>query len=249
MLSLIIIVVAVLLSTWAGWVLWRSIASGTTSSVDDFVQKQTKYQAAFLSLALVVSVLSYAVSAQVAGQVFGIGSLSSEVHAEAFGLAHAAMSSWLQFGILLTFGFGLTTYALCSSAFRGVDNWSVFLRRFGGWVIALAAVNALSEELIYRGAVVAAAEGQLYSWQTALLSAVLFSIAHVRGQANGAIVVIGSAVVGWFFAQSVMQTQGLFWAWCMHFVQDIVIFAAFIAEVANSAFERDVAEARHLSIR
>lgn len=239
MLSLIIIVIAVLLATWAGWVLWRFIASGTTSSVDDFVQKQTKYQAAFLSLALVVSVLSYAISAQVAGQVFGIGSLSSEVHAEAFGFAHAAMSSWLQFGVLLTLGFGLATYALCSSAFRGIDNWSVFLRRFGGWVVALAAVNALSEELIYRGAIVAAAEGQLYPWQTALLSAVLFSIAHVRGQANGAIVVIGSAVVGWFLAQSVIQTHGLFWAWCMHFVQDIVIFAAFIAEVANPAFKRD----------
>lgn len=238
MLSLIIVVIAVLLATCAGWVLWRSIASGTTSSVDDFVQKQTKYQATFLSLAIVVSVLSYAVSAQVSGQVFGIGSLSSEVRTEAFGFVHAAISSWLQFGILLTLGFGLATYVLCSSELRGVDNWPLFLRRFGGWVVALAAVNALSEELIYRGAIVAAAEGLLYPWQTALLSAVLFSIAHARGQANGAIVVIGSVLVGWFLAQSVIQTHGLFWAWRIHFVQDIVIFAAFIAGVANPAFKR-----------
>ncbi|MDX8399210.1 MAG: CPBP family intramembrane glutamic endopeptidase [Gallionellaceae bacterium] len=238
MLSLIIIVIAVLLATWAAWVLWRSIASGSTSSVEDFIQKQTKYQAAFLSLTLLVSVLSYAVSTQVAGQVFGIGSLNAEVHTEAFGFAHAAMSSWLQFGILLTLGFGLATYALCSSAFSAVANWPVFLRRFGGWVIAFAAVNALSEELIYRGAVVAASEGQLYPWQTALLSAVLFSIAHVRGQANGAFVVIGSAVVAWFLAQSVIQTHGLFWAWCIHFFQDVVIFAAFIANVANPALKR-----------
>lgn len=237
MSSLIIIVIAVLLATWAGWGLWRSMGIGKPSSVGEFLQKQAKYQAAFLGLAILVSVLTFAVSPHGAGQVFGIGSLSAEVRTETFGFAHAAISSWLQLGILLTLGFGLATYALCSSAFRSVDNWSVFLQKFGGWVVALAALNALSEELIYRGAVVAAAKGQLYPWQTALLSAVLFSIAHVRGQANGAIVVMGSAVVAWFLAQSVMQTHGLFWAWCMHFVQDIVIFAAFIAEVANPAFK------------
>jgi len=243
MLSLIVIVIAVLLATWAGWALWNSLSPSTTTVAGEFTQKQSKYQAAFLVVALFVAILSYGVSAQGAGQVFGIGALSSEVQVSAFGFGHATMSSWLQFGILLTLGFGLTAYMLCSSALREINNWPVFLRRFGGWVVIFAAVNALSEELIYRGAVVAAAKGVLYPWQTALLSAVLFSIAHVRGQANGKIVVIGSAVVGWFLAQAVLQTHGLFWAWFAHFIQDIVIFAAFAANAAKPSFERDCAKA------
>ena len=162
MLSLIIIVIAVFLATWAGWALQNSLSPSTSTFVGGFIQKQSKYQAAFLVVAVLVSVLSYAVSVQGAGQVFGIGALSSQVQVSAFGFGHTMMSSWLQFGILLTLGFGLAAYMLCSSALREINNWPIFLRRFGGWVVIFAAMNALSEELIYRGAVVAAAEGVLY---------------------------------------------------------------------------------------
>ncbi len=209
------------------------------NTVDDFLQKQTKYQAAFFIVALVVVGLSYAVSTQGVDQVFGLGMMSAEVKAPAFGLGHAPLTTWFQFGILLTLVFGFATYLLCLPIFRCVGNWLVFLRKFGGWVIVLAAMNALSEELIYRGAIVASAAEQLYPWQTALLSAILFSIAHFRGQANGLFVVVGSAVVGWFLAQAVLQTHGLFWAWCVHFIQDTIIFAAFIVSATHPEFNKD----------
>lgn len=237
MLSLIAIVIAALLATWVGWKLWRSISPATITTADAFVLRQLKYQAAFLVVALVVSGLTFAASAQGASKTFGIGALSASVQVEAFGFGHAALASWMHLGILLTLAFGLATYVLCLPSFRDVASWSIFLRKFGGWVVALAALNALSEELIYRGTIVATAEGLLHPWQTALLSAALFSLAHIRGQANGLVVVAGSAIVGWFLAQSVLQTHGLFWAWCMHFVQDMVIFAAFIATAANPSPE------------
>lgn len=129
MLSLIIIIIAVLLATLTGWALWKSLSSCTTVLCGDFIKKQSKYQAAFLIVALLVSILSYVVSVPGADQVFGIGALGSEVQVNAFGFSHAAMSSWWQFGILCTLGFGLTTYMLCSSALRRINNWPVFLRR------------------------------------------------------------------------------------------------------------------------
>lgn len=242
MLALVFIVIVVALATWAGWTLWRSLLLHANFTVGNssrkFIQRQVRYQASFLLLALVVAVVASALAAQGTAQVFGIGTLNSPVQAEAFGFVHTS-ASWLQVGSLLTLGFGLATGVLVSASLRGVANWPEFLRTFGWRIIVLSAANALSEELIYRGAIVAAAQGRLEPSQTALLSAVLFALAHVRGQAAGMAVVAGSAVVGWFLAHAVLQTHGLFWAWCAHFTQDVVIFAGFIARTVNPLLSTD----------
>jgi hypothetical protein len=34
--------------------------------------------------------------------------------------------------------------------------------------------------------------------------------------------------LGWLLARSVVDTQGMFWAWFLHFLQDVVIFTAMI---------------------
>jgi len=182
-----------------------------------------------LVLASLVTVFAGFLTVQGGWKLFGLGLISAPVQAEVLGLAHIADFSWLQLGCMLTLGFALATYVLVSTSLRGVANWVEFIRKFGLWIIVLAAVNALSEELIYRGAVVSVAEGRLGSSDIALLSAVLFALAHIRGQAAGIAVIAGSAVVGWCLAHAVLQTHGLFVAWCVHFAQDMVIFAGFIA--------------------
>ena len=190
-------------------------------------------------LALIVVILANLLATQDSAQVFGIGALASPLQAEDFGFAHLDGVSWLQFGSLLTAGFSLATLALVSASLRGITNWPELIRKFSLWVIVLSAVNSLSEELIYRGAIVAVAKGLLEPTQIALLSAVLFGLAHVRGQASGIAVVAGSAVVGWCLTHAVLQTHGLFWAWCIHFMQDIVIFFAFIAASATPSLNMD----------
>lgn len=233
MLAIAFIVVAIALVTWVGWELWRSPLLHTECIADSpsrqFIRRQVGYQASFLSLALVVATLANALAAKGAGQVFAIGALDSSANVEAFGVVHMAGASWLHAGFLLTLGFAFATCVLVSASLQGVANWPQFIRTYGWWIIVLSGVNALSEELIYRGAVVVVAQGRLEPLQTALLSAILFALAHARGQAGGAAVVAGSAVVGWFLAHAVLQTHGLFWAWCAHFVQDVIIFAGLIA--------------------
>lgn len=242
MVALILIVSAVTLVTWAGWVLWRSpllLAQGVDEGhPKDFIQKQVRYQASFFVLAVVVALLASSLAAHGGGKVFNIGALASPIQTEFFGFAHMDGVSWLQFGSLLTLGFGLATCALVSTSLRTITNWPEFLGRFGLWVVVLSAVNALSEELIYRGAIVAVGKGLLEPAQIALLSSVLFALAHVRGQASGVAVIAGSAVVGWCLAHAVLQTHGLFWAWCAHFIQDVAIFSAFIAATANQPLNK-----------
>ncbi len=243
MIALILIVTAVSLATWAGWALWRSPLLLTQNADEGqprgFFQKQVRYQTSFFVLAVVVAVLANSLATQGSGQVFGIGVLASPAQTEAFGFAQMDGASWLLLGSLLTLGFGLATWALVFASLRGIANWPEFLNRFGLWIIVLAAVNALSEELIYRGAIIAVAQGLLEPTQIALLSAALFALAHVRGQASGIAVVAGSAVVGWCLAHAVLQTHGLFWAWCVHFMQDVIIFCAFIAATANPPLNMD----------
>ena len=245
MIALVLIVIAIALATWAGWVLWRSPLLLTQSASEcqsrQFIQKQVRYQILFFVVASVVAVLASSLATHEGRQVFSIGMLAAPIQTEAFGFAHMAGASWLQLGSLLILGFGLATLILVSASLRGIANWPEFLGRFGGWIVVLAAINSLSEELIYRGAMIAVAWGVLQPAQIALLSAVLFALAHVRGQASGIAVVAGSAVVGWWLAHAVLQTHGLFLAWCAHFTQDVIIFASFIANTANPPLNTDAA--------
>jgi len=37
--------------------------------------------------------------------------------------------------------------------------------------------------------------------------------------------VILAAFLGWILGKSMLETRGLFWAWFIHFLQDVLIFA------------------------
>jgi len=242
MIALFLILTAVSVATWAGWALWRSPWL-LTQSIDErqpegFIRKQVRYQTFFFVAAVAVALFANALRIEGSVQVFGAGTLTAPIQPGAFALTDPHGLSWLQLGSLLALCFTLATLALVFDSLRRI-RWPKFLKRFGLWVIALSAVNALSEELIYRGAIVAVAQGVLGPAPIALLSAALFALVHIRGQASGIAVVAGSAVVGWFLAHAVLQTHGLFWAWFAHFMQDIVIFSAFIATTRHPPLDTE----------
>jgi uncharacterized protein len=61
-----------------------------------------------------------------------------------------------------------------------------------------------------------------------LISAIAFGAPHLRGMPNGLIGAVMAGFLGWLLAKSVLETHGIFWAWFIHFLQDVVIFSAFI---------------------
>lgn len=195
-----------------------------------------KYQVIFLFIAFSVGAMAYALS----NNFFGLGDINAPLVTGTLHLGIKASVSWLIIGIGLIIAFGVPTYFLVSASLSKIVNWSSFMSKFGGWIILISALNAFSEELIYRGALISVSENNLVTWQIALLSAVIFSLAHIKGQANGTLVLIGSAIIGWCLAYSVLQTHGLFWAWFIHFTQDIFIFSALIAGMANKKLERHI---------
>lgn len=52
-----------------------------------------------------------------------------------------------------------------------------------------------------------------------------FGIGHYYGVAYGLIGVLLAGFLGWILARSMQQTRGMFWAWFVHFWQDVLIFS------------------------
>lgn len=59
----------------------------------------------------------------------------------------------------------------------------------------------------------------------------LFGVGHFYGIPNGVVGVLLTGFLGWFLGKSMLETGGFFWAWLIHFMQDVVIFA-FLAMLA-----------------
>jgi hypothetical protein len=92
-------------------------------------------------------------------------------------------------------------------------------------VLLLATMNAFSEELNYRASLLATLEPVVGGQQSLLLTAVVFGLAHFYGVPYGVIGVIMSGFLGWILGKSMLETRGMFWAWFIHFCQDVLIFS------------------------
>jgi len=68
-------------------------------------------------------------------------------------------------------------------------------------------------------------EGVVGKQQSLLLMAVYFGVGHFYGVPYGVIGVLMAAFLGWILGKSMLETRGLWWAWLIHFVQDVLIFA------------------------
>lgn len=96
------------------------------------------------------------------------------------------------------------------------------------WVVLFALCNSLAEELIYRLGVLVPLAGTVNPSVVTLLSAALFGLPHVRGMPSGLVGALMAGLLGWLLARSVLETQGIAWAWGIHFLQDIPIYASMI---------------------
>lgn len=132
---------------------------------------------------------------------------------------------WNRFGPNLAFFISLGTLA-----FLLISAWPP--TRIMGQLIPLvpvilvtAALNAFSEEVTMKASFLSVLEEPLGRRQSLLLMAALFGLAHYYGMPNGVVGVIMAGFLGWILGRSMLETRGMFWAWFIHFWQDILIFA------------------------
>jgi len=92
-------------------------------------------------------------------------------------------------------------------------------------VLVYAALNAFNEEMTYKATFLAVLENIVGKHQALLLLAAFFGLFHFYGIPYGIIGVLMAAFLGWFLGKSMLETRGIFWAWFLHFLQDVLIFA------------------------
>jgi len=92
--------------------------------------------------------------------------------------------------------------------------------------LLFSATNAFSEEVSYRVSLLAPLHKVVGKGHAMALTAVFFGLAHYAGGVPLATLptVLMTAFLGWLMAKSMLETQGFFWAWFIHFVNDIAVF-------------------------
>jgi len=96
--------------------------------------------------------------------------------------------------------------------------------RYLPFILLLAAMNAFTEEAITRLSVVTSLDNAISRPVIYLISALMFGIPHYFGVPGGILGSLMAGFLGWLLAKSIAETEGMFWAWFIHFLQDVIIF-------------------------
>jgi membrane protease YdiL (CAAX protease family) len=141
---------------------------------------------------------------------------------EFLGLRNPVPWTWLGPAFILVFALALAPYLYLTVH----PNFSVserILRTFP-WSVAVATLNAASEEFQFRSVLLAHLRKVFRPGEAVLLTAVFFGIGHYYGQPSGPLGVAMAGFAGWIWARSMIDTRGGVWAFLIHMFQDIVIF-------------------------
>lgn len=92
-------------------------------------------------------------------------------------------------------------------------------------VLLFATLNAFNEELTYRASLLAGVEHVIGPRQALWLTAVFFGLGHYFGVPYGVVGVVMASFLGWVMGKAMLETRGFFWAWFIHFLQDVLIFS------------------------
>ena len=95
--------------------------------------------------------------------------------------------------------------------------------------IVFALSNSFVEESITRLGVVVVFKGILKDSTIPFVSAIVFGTVHYWGNPGGILGVIVAGFLGWFLTKSILETKGIFWAWFIHFLQDVIILSALLS--------------------
>lgn len=193
-----------------------------------YIDSEAKYQLMTLSLTGIVLLAAYLARPDSFRHFFGFGDIGAPVTpVKAVGINPGPEETWrqlgLNFAVIIT---AVTAVFIYLQAFRG-NNIAPENLRFVPWIVVFAITNAFVEEMITRFAVVSALWGMLSPQVVYLISGAIFGLVHYFGTPGGIPGVFMAGFLGWFAAKSMGETGGFFWAWVIHFLQDVVIFAGF----------------------
>ena len=141
------------------------------------------------------------------------------------GIKPKEREGWKTIG--LTIGSAITVVTGIVVYFQTVSASGLTFRVFPEipLVLLLAFMNSFTEEVIFRLSYTTIVANENRSARVSeFISAAVFGGVHYFGIAPSGIAgAVMAAFIGWFLAKSINETKGFFWAWMIHFAQDIII--------------------------
>lgn len=202
-------------------------------SDNDYLNNHAKYQAALLLLSFIVLFLVYLQGPHNFRLLFSIGNISAPAESvEWFGIGEN--KTWLFAGLYLSGVITFGTFLFVYLQFRKLKMNTKEILPYLIWIIVFSLTNSFSEEMIFRLGVISPLYDVLDTRELILLSAIIFGLVHFGGMPHGLIGMLMAGFLGWFLAKSVVETEGMFWAWLIHFLQDVVIYIGFMLSNISS---------------
>lgn len=199
---------------------------GWTLHANSFVNQLAVYQLLTLVMGVLVTVFVLWLYPE-SRQFLRIGDLKTLALKEKW-LGVSGTSSWMSNGLQLLFFISLATGIFMFLGLQQTNALHNFRAWFIPFILLFSLSNSLTEELIFRFAVMGGL-GTAYSKLTILLvSAILFGLPHYFGNPSGVIGVLMAGLLGYILCKASLETKGLAIAWLIHFVQDLIIFTALL---------------------
>ena len=204
-------------------------------SGNSYLNSHAKYQVLLVFLSVIVLLFLYFQSSNNLKLFLSFGNISAPVEpVEWFGIGEG--KTWVFAGLYLCVLITLGTFSFVYFQFRKQKIKAQEIFPYIGWIVLFSLSNSFSEEIIYRLGIIVPLYNILGVDEIILLSAIAFGLVHFGGMPHGLIGMFMAGFLGWFLTKAVVETQGLFWAWFIHFIQDVVIYIGFI--VHNIATNR-----------
>ena len=122
----------------------------------------------------------------------------------------------------------VTTVVIYFQIFKTSDATALDILHTLPFGILFALSNSFVEESITRLGIVVVCKDMLPDKVIAWLSGVVFGSIHYFGNPGGLTGMVVAGFLGWLLCKSILETKGIFWAWFIHFLQDVIIFSALL---------------------
>lgn len=194
-------------------------------SANTYLNQQGKHQLVLLVITGLSLLCSFAFNKSNFATYFSFGQPSAVAQElKLFGINKG--DTWLKTGVSLCLIISAATGLFMYFQLKKINpDWSVLPSGLF-WIVLFSLTNSFGEEMIYRLGIVSPLNGLLAPTTVFLLSAVLFGLPHFAGMPNGILGATMAGLLGFVLAKSMLETHGFFWAWLIHFLQDVLIIGS-----------------------
>lgn len=194
----------------------------------NYLNRVMVYQITTLVLSLVIVFVTALQTEFQSIRLLSIKRIDGEVIPEPWiGITKKNKDSWKKLGLNFTIIISVVTaVAIYFQVYKNGVIQTLTLANFL-LIVLFALVNSFVEEVTFRHTFASIVEyHNLNPNISKALSMIIFGGVHYLGTPGKIPGVILAGFLGWFLSKSIHETKGFFWAWLIHFMQDVIIMSA-----------------------